>query len=872
MSSTNKNENLHARHGHNGHFILARMAVAIAFTLFGYQAQADDTFNIKALEIDNPSSTPVDLSLFSNEGGQAPGRYNVDIFMNGEKQTTQYVTFVSGADGKLLPQLTTTQLAQWGVKVSSTPALAGLAKEEVVTQLDRYIPQASSEFDFRHLKLNISVPQASMNQVAQGEVDPSLWDDGISALLFSYSFSGGNTRTEGSSGTDDNYFLNLHSGANLGGWRLRNYSTWSYSQSSGSNQAAQNHWESINSWIQHDIKALRGQFIAGDSYTPSDVFDSLQFRGAQIASDDDMLPESLKGFAPTIRGIANSNARVTVSQNGNIIYQSYVPPGAFTITDLYPTAASGELEVTIREADGSERKFFQPFSNVPIMQREGRLKYAITTGKYRATNNNIDEPIFGQISLLYGLPHDLTVYGGVQTSKVFNSAALGLGMSLGNFGSISLDATQSWTDGGSDEANHDSKQGQSYRFQYSKDIDATDSTITLAGYRYSTKGFYSFEEALDYQEHQDDNSLQTDIHNNKRSKLQIDLTQSLMGGKWGSLSFSGYQQDYWNEEGYERNLNVSYSNSWESISWTLMLSHTEYANSQASANDQLSLNVSIPLSKWLPGTYSYTSMTNDLHGRSTSQLGLSGTALEQNNLSYSLTQGNGNHGVGYNASMTADYRGTYGEMNGGYSYSKDSKQINYGAQGTVIVHQHGVTFGQATSGDISALALVEAPGAKDVNVQSGSGIRTDWQGYTIVPYLSPYKRSRIGLDTNSMADDVDLTQNVTAVIPTAGAIVPAHFSTHIGSRVLMNLMMNGKAVPFGATVTLDEAEDTSDARAGIVGEEGQVYLSGVPDSGRLTARWGNSGSEQCHAPFRLPKVDDPKKSGIQQINVNCEKV
>lgn len=39
-----------------------------------------------------------------------------------------------------------------------------------------------------------------------------------------------------------------------------------------------------------------------------------------------MLPDSQKGFAPTIRGIARTNAQVTVRQNGYVLYQTYVTP------------------------------------------------------------------------------------------------------------------------------------------------------------------------------------------------------------------------------------------------------------------------------------------------------------------------------------------------------------------------------------------------------------------------------------------------------------------------------------------------------------------------------------------------------------------
>lgn len=109
-----------------------------------------------------------------------------------------------------------------------------------------------------------------------------------------------------------------------------------------------------------------------------------------------MLPDSLKGFAPTVRGIAKSNAVVTIKQNGYVIYQTYVSPGAFAINDLYPTSSSGDLQVTVKESDGSENTFTVPYSAVPLLQREGRLKYALTAGKYRSTNDDQDEVNFAR--------------------------------------------------------------------------------------------------------------------------------------------------------------------------------------------------------------------------------------------------------------------------------------------------------------------------------------------------------------------------------------------------------------------------------------------------------------------------------------------
>ena len=53
-----------------------------------------------------------------------------------------------------------------------------------------------------------------------------------------------------------------------------------------------------------------------------------------------MLPDSLSGYAPTIRGVAQTNARVTVRQNGYIIYSTYVPPGPSRWTTCIPPRAA----------------------------------------------------------------------------------------------------------------------------------------------------------------------------------------------------------------------------------------------------------------------------------------------------------------------------------------------------------------------------------------------------------------------------------------------------------------------------------------------------------------------------------------------------
>lgn len=115
--------------------------------------------------------------------------------------------------------------------------------------------------------------------------------------------------------------------------------THTRNQSSSNNQPRQSFQKTqfMNTYLQRDIQAWRSEILAGDSSTSNEVFDSIPFRGVKLNSTEEMLPNSLRGFAPLISGIAQSNARVTVSQNGHVVYQTYVAPGPFRLNDLYQT-------------------------------------------------------------------------------------------------------------------------------------------------------------------------------------------------------------------------------------------------------------------------------------------------------------------------------------------------------------------------------------------------------------------------------------------------------------------------------------------------------------------------------------------------------
>ena len=851
--------------------VFAQIPLALLLSSPAFYAQAELYFNPRFLA-DDPAAV-ADLSGFEKGQELPPGTYRADIYLNDGYMTTRDITFNAAEKGHgLAPCLTRGQLASMGVNTAAIAGIDVLAADACVP-LTEMIKDATTRFDAGQQRLYLTVPQAFMGNRARGYIPPELWDHGINAGLLNYNFTGNNVHND--VGGSSNYaYLNLQSGLNLGAWRLRDNTTWSYS-SSGSSTTNENKWQHINSWLERDITLLRSRLTLGDSYTNGDVFDGINFRGAQLASDDNMLPDSQKGFAPVIHGIARGTAQVSVKQNGYEIYQSTVPPGPFTINDLYAAGNGGDLQVTIKEADGSSQVFTVPYSSVPVLQREGHTRYAVTAGEYRSGSNQQEKPKFFQGTLLHGLPAGWTLYGGTQLADRYRAFNLGVGKNMGDLGALSLDITQANATL-PDDSEH---QGQSVRFLYNKSLTDTGTNIQLVGYRYSTRGYFSFADTTysrmsGYNVATQDGVIEvkptfTDYYNlayNKRGKIQASITQQL--GRTATLYLNGSHQTYWGTGKADQQLQAGLNTAVNDINWTLSYSLTKNAWQQG-RDQMLAVNVNIPFSHWLRSdsksawrhASASSSMSNDLHGRMSTLAGLHGTLLEDNNLSYSMQTGYAGGGEGNNGGTgyaALNYRGGYGNANVGYSRSDGIKQLYYGLSGGVLAHADGVTLSQPMN---DTVVLIKAPGADNVKVENQTGVQTDWRGYAVLPYATEYRENRVALDTNSLADNVDLDDAVVSVVPTHGAIARAEFKAHVGLKLLMSLIYNGKPVPFGALVTPAGSQGSS-----IVADNGQVYLSGMPLAGKVLAKWGEGPNASCEADYSLP----PEKQNQMLIPLSAE--
>ncbi|MCW7760728.1 fimbria/pilus outer membrane usher protein [Photorhabdus luminescens] len=833
------------------------LCLLCSLTATALPASAREYFNPAFLMGADGERSHVDLSAYETAGYVAPGRYLVDVYINQNKVDNREIEFRL-VNNHLQPVLTVAQLEEYGVNVRGLPAFKGKTNDSLITDLTKQIPQARATLDFARLRLDLSVPQIAMQPHHSGMVDPSLWDNGIPAFLMNYTVNGSEGRYDsqgaGGGSRSRNLFASFRNGLNLGPWRLRSTQTYSYNRqrnegSAGFSTPAQTQWQVSNTYLQRDIQSLRSEFTAGETYTGGDIFDSIPFRGMKLASEEAMLPDSQRGFAPEITGVANSNAQVTVSQNGYTVYQTTVAPGPFRFNDLYTTGGAGDLTVTIKEEDGSTRVSTLAASSVPVMQRPGGIKYELTTGQYHGGNltDGSRSPVFALGTLIYGLPHNITLYGGGLVAGNYQSGVLGSGVSLGVFGALSADATFARAQLQGVKGQEDNQQqGQSYRVKYSKNLISTGTGIDLAAYRYSTQHYYSFSDV---------NSMGYSLNeyqvpwalDRRQSTWQVNLRQTL--GRWGSLYASGTRNDYWNGR-TDNNLSLGYNAMLMGISYNLSYNISRIkGEGHWPENRQLSLNMQIPLSLFgsssaLQGVYARYTASRDSQGHTSQQTGISGT-LWDNRLNYNLQQGWGHSGQQNSRALSLGYQGSQGSVNLGYNDSANSHHFTYGTSGALLIHPYGMTLSRSL-GDTAV--LVRAPGANGVTVSNGN-VQTDWRGYAVLPGGSVYHKNTINLDPSTLPDGVDIDQTSKNVYPTKGAVTLANYQVRLGSQLLLTLTHHGKPVPFGATATL--AGNAAQAGGGIVGDNGRVYLSGMPPAGHVKVKWGNGANQQCTTRYQV---------------------
>lgn len=662
-----------------------------------------------------------------------------------------------------------------GTPAVATPAVPGNEPGKDDEDDDDDTPLVRRRYDAQRHQLTIRVDNDIMSR-ARGDVPFSRHDDGITAFRLDYRVNASRTTVDmdGSSHRQNAVYATLNPGINVGPWRARSTFNYSRDGTQDIDGGHDPHWTREATYLTRDIGRWRSRVLLGEGNTDSLLFDSIPFTGASMSSEDSLLPDYLEAFTPVVRGIASSNAEVLIRQRGVLFYHTTVAPGPFILFDVRPPSSSGDISVTVREADGTEHVSVVPYTAMPLLTHGKVWKYAFNAGRYRPVfGNDYPRDAFLQATAGYGLPHKLSVYGGLLSTAAYQGTSAGMGWDLDKWGAVSFDVVRSRV-----RENIADAAGRQSRLRYAKSIAATGTGISLDVRRYGG-GHYRSLETLMARDQQfafwsdlvgEDEAAEWVREISPRTQVRMEFKQNVgdTGSLYATLSRHRYAGDT------PMRMSAQLGMTWYGSHFDLDVQATHNRiGSSGTTSAQVSL--SIPLGASSGTTLRYgASGERDEDGRMTWNNRVSGSALRDYRLNYVLGQKTV-HGdsAADESSARFTYQGDAGRWGLGYTQGRGRQRADASLEGSVIAWADGLVLGQSLG---ETVGILDAPGFPDSSIDGQLATRTDARGRAVVSYLTPYRVNRLGLDGITLGDRYDFDSLFREVVPTSGAIlrVPIH--------------------------------------------------------------------------------------------------
>lgn len=774
-----------------------------------------------------------DLNKFSDDSYVLPGKYSLDLYVNKKSIKNINVIYYEDKDKKSALCLPDEIFKYFSIKntVLEIPPV-----ENITVGRDSH-----SCLDMQVLKkvgvgivpsvtqstLSVTVPEIIQEKQYDNWVPPLLWDDGISAAILDYNFYTYYNKSNAGY-TNRSGLIYGQAGINVGAWRYRaNYEVETYSND---NQSKKNTLRDINAF--RPVPALKSILSLGEISVTSYVFNTFRMLGANIRDDERMLPPQLRGYSPTISGVAKSNATVTVTYLGRVIYKTTVPPGPFSIKDL-DSGLQGKIDVTITEQNGQEQKFVQYLDSLPYLSRKGHIRYNLSAGRSLRNDHNTDDIniVMGDIS--YGLSDHTSLFGGSILSQNYRAFNIGLAQGLGVLGALSADVTTSiakLVDGSR-------LSGNSYRLNYSKEFRATNSTLSFSNYRFSERGYLDIQEYLDLyhiKKYNQEDDFYTDnyFYGKSKSLYILNLSQQFFSESPelafnANLSYS--YQTYWNRKTNNRRVSLLLGKRWSAFNRNIY-SSLSFSNNKYNSNSDktVALNLSMDLGVRDTVSYSATQYDNNLSNN---------VSLYQNfknNDSLMTTVTSASHRQGFISSYQHAFPVSDMSLNGSID-TQSNKSLSGQLMGGVTATRHGVILHPRINGD--SRIIVDTNGVENVGF-TNSDMTSNHQGLLALNGNSYYGQE-IKVDFNKIPKNVEFYETNKTVTPTEGAVTYLNFDSLQGEKGLVVIRLaDGKFPPFAADVYNKKGH-----RVGIVGQNGVTYIAGLTKGQSLNVSWDNK--KQC---------------------------
>ncbi|WP_156293092.1 outer membrane usher protein [Serratia oryzae] len=813
------------------------LTLLIALALLNGQAAYAKPIEFNSEVLDLQDRSQIDLERFSRAGYVMPGDYRLEVRVNQltafpEQTIVFHPAKQDPQDSE--PCLPPTLVENLGLKPEALRQL--LWSEGGKCLVLGSIEGLTARADLGAGALYLSVPQIYLEYSAEDWDPPSRWDEGIPGLLLDYSVNGQTQRQANDNRVQKGYSLNGSGvvGANAGSWRLRASWQSAINHQTGSGQSTSQNFDWTQYTAYRALPNLGAKLTLGEDFLNSSIFDGFRFAGVNLATDDAMLPPNLRGYAPEVSGVARTNARVVVSQQGRVLQETLVAPGPFRIQDLN-NAVTGQLDVKVEEQDGSVQSFTVSTANIPYLTRPGRVRYQLSAGRPTDFRHHMEGPAFVGGEFSWGVSNGWSLYGGLIGGEKYNSLAMGIGRDLMALGALSFDITRSRAD----LPGQIVLAGNSFRLNYAKRFDEINGQLSFAAYRFSERNF-------------------------------MNMTDYLTLRNRGEREQSGKER-----------YSVAYNQPFEQlgVSASLNYNHDTYWDRGSSDYWGLSLTRYFDLGKLKNVSLSLTGYRNQLNGKPDDGLYLSLSMPWGNagSISYSgtLDRRDNTHRVTYadqindrsHYQVSSGWNRQGGLVNGYFRHDADWAQINatagsqpgsytsvgLGVQGGITATREGVAAHRVSMPGGTRL-LLDTDGVPGIPIRGyGAALKSNRYGKAVVADINNYYRNQVNIDLDQLPENAEASTSVVMATLTEGAIGYRKFDVVAGEKAMAVIRLaDGRMPPFGAQVINHKQREV-----GIVNDGGQVYLSGIARGEKMTVHWDDRVQCELTLPSVLPSALDP---------------
>lgn len=753
-------------------------------------------------------------------GNYAPGRYLVDLSLNG-KDIGKRILDVTPQDSEALC-LTDAWLTGAGVYVSADYFREGYDATRQCYVLTK-APSAKVDFDVSTQSLALSIPQQGLVKMPENVE----WDYGTDAFRVNYNANANTGRHNTSA------FGSADLKANVGRWVVSSSATASTGDS-GDNEATINMFTATRA-----IRSLSADLAVGKTSTGDNLLGSTGTYGVSLSRNNSMKPGNL-GYTPVFSGIADGPSRVTLTQNGRMLYSEMVPAGPFSVTDV-PLYTSGDVTMTVTGDDGREQKQVFPLSVMSGQLSPGEHEFSVAAGM-PDDDSDLEGGVFAA-SYGYGLD-GLTLRAGGVFNRDWQGASAGTVLGLGYLGAVSADgayATAKYRDG--------SRSGNKVQLAWNKQLELTGTGLRVSWSRQSAE----YEDMSSF----DPTELWGQENHGRRIKNEWNAGISQPVGGLFSLSVSGWQRSYYpasttgsyryaGDNGRDTGITGSLSTQIKGVSLNLGWSGSR--NTQGENNWSASASVSVPFTLFDRKYSSSTSVSTGKDGGTGFSTGVSGSLNDRFSYGFGGGRDSGGGGTGY---LNASYSGDRAYLSGTMNHSTGSGTSgSVSASGSVLAvpAARNVMFSRNSSDTVAVVNVKDTPGVK---VTSGDG-QTNGDGNLVVS-LNSYDWNTVTIDAGTLPLNTELATTSMKVVPTDRAVVWMPFDALKVHRYLLQVKQrNGEFVPGGTW-----ARDSRNTPLGFVANNGVLMINAVDRPGDIMLG-------QCRIP--AAKLQETEK--LQEIT--CE--